>query len=72
MDKKELLPFLKNKISVEEKVDGANLGISITKDYKVIFQNRSHYVSSSTATQWKLLDDWVANHPGLWQVRLFL
>jgi hypothetical protein len=32
--------FLKNSLIIEEKVDGANLGISITEDYKVVFQNR--------------------------------
>lgn len=40
MDKKEMAAFLKNDIAIEEKVDGSNLGISITEDYKVIFQNR--------------------------------
>jgi atypical dual specificity phosphatase len=35
-------------VSVQEKVDGANLGISIDKDYNIILQNRSHYVTSAT------------------------
>lgn len=34
----------------------------------MLFFVRSHYVSSSSATQWKLLDEWASNHPGLWQV----
>ena len=38
---------------VEEKVDGANLGISITKDGKIVAQNRSHFVNSASASQFK-------------------
>lgn len=41
-----MLAFLKNKIAIEEKVDGSNLGISVTEDYKIVFQNRSALVFS--------------------------
>jgi len=68
MDKKEATPFFTKTVSVEEKVDGANLGISCTADFKLLFQNRSHFVTSASATQWKGLEDWVANHPGIWDV----
>lgn len=40
MDKKEAKVFFENPVVIEEKVDGANLGISITDDYKLKFQNR--------------------------------
>jgi len=58
MEKKDLLRFLSNHLVIEEKVDGANLGITVTEDYEIRFQNRSHYVTSETATQWKTLDQW--------------
>jgi hypothetical protein len=32
-------------------VDGSNLGISITPDHKLLFQNRSHYVNTETQAQ---------------------
>jgi len=62
MDKKDLLKFLSNDIILEEKVDGANLGISITEDFQILFQNRSHHVTTESATQWKQLDHWKSNH----------
>lgn len=65
---KEAEIFFKTPIIIEEKVDGANLGISITENYELMFQNRSHYVNSSTSTQWRNLDEWVQNHPGIWQI----
>ncbi|CAJ1395687.1 unnamed protein product [Effrenium voratum] len=49
-------------VIVEEKVDGANLGISLTECYEPLFQNRAHYVSSGYATQWKSLDAWWDEH----------
>ena len=60
--KDEQAPFLKYMVYIEEKVDGANLGISITKEYKIQVQNRSHYVDSSYHAQFKLLDKWIAQH----------
>lgn len=62
MDKKDLQRFLANHVVIEEKIDGANLGISITEDYEIRFQNRSHYVTSESATQWKTLDQWKRQH----------
>jgi len=49
-------------VVVEEKVDGANCGISLTEAYEPRFQNRAHYVTSSTATQWQALDAWWEEH----------
>jgi len=54
---------------IEEKVDGANMGISITKDGKIQVQNRSHIVNSQYHDQFKPLDKWVAKHSAdLWQI----
>lgn len=49
-------------VSIEEKVDGANLGISIGKDMQIRVQNRSHFVNSSTHKQFSSLDSWLAEH----------
>ena len=68
MDPKEAVKFTQRHIVIEEKVDGSNLGISITEDYQIRFQNRSHFVNASSATQFKTLDHWVTQHPGIWQV----
>ena len=57
-------------VAMEEKVDGANLGISVdpeTLEFKV--QNRSHFVNSKTHRQFGTLDLWLAEHAeGLFQV----
>lgn len=50
-------------ISVEEKVDGANMGISIDPllmTFRV--QNRSHYVNSKSQEQFRKLDKWLQDH----------
>lgn len=61
--KNELDEFLTNDIIIEEKVDGANLGIFYDYDVNEIkMQNRSHYVNSSIHSQFKLLDEWIKEH----------
>lgn len=48
---------------ITEKVDGANMGFSLSSDRsQVIIQNRSHYVNSSTHEQFKKLGLWVERH----------
>lgn len=60
---KELADFLSLDLVVEEKVDGANLGIFYDHDTKKIkAQNRSHFVDSSYHSQFKLLDKWISSH----------
>ena len=49
-------------VVVEEKVDGANLGISVGPDMTVLVQNRSHYVNSQTHRQFSTLDSWIEEH----------
>lgn len=57
-------------VAMEEKVDGANLGISIDADtlqFKV--QNRSHFINSKTHRQFGSLDTWLSEHSeGLFKV----
>lgn len=60
---KDLADFLSMDLTVEEKIDGANLGIFYDCDtYKIKAQNRSHFVDSSYHAQFKLLDKWILNH----------
>lgn len=49
-------------VVVEEKVDGANLGISIDAQWRLRAQNRSHFVDSSTHKQFSTLDAWLEAH----------
>lgn len=60
--KAELAEFLAERVTVEEKIDGANLGISMTEQFELRFQNRSHFVNSASAAQWSGLDAWAAQH----------
>lgn len=60
ISKQEQDKFLNAELYVEEKIDGANLGISIDKDdMSIKFQNRAHYVTASTHQQFSKLDKWV-------------
>ena len=63
LSKKEAETFLKaQRLIIEEKVDGANIGISIKKDLSIAIQNRSHYVFSNTHRQFNALDTWIEKH----------
>ena len=56
-------------VTVEEKVDGANMGLSLSPDGKLLVQNRSHYISSLYHPQFAPLDKWLARHSDeLWTV----
>lgn len=46
-------------VCLEEKVDGANLGISVGEDLQLRVQNRSHFVNSKTHRQFSSLDSWI-------------
>ena len=49
-------------ITLEEKVDGSNLGISLDENFKLRCQNRSHYVTCQSASQFKTLQNWLDEH----------
>ncbi|KAG6874366.1 hypothetical protein C0995_015102 [Termitomyces sp. Mi166 len=50
-------------VVITEKIDGANMGFSLSSDCsRIIIQNRSHYVNSATHEQFKKLDIWVKRH----------
>ncbi|KAG2370836.1 hypothetical protein C9374_007145 [Naegleria lovaniensis] len=52
-------------ITLEEKIDGSNLGISLdVESYKLRCQNRSHYVTCQSHSQFKTLQSWLDEHSG--------
>lgn len=66
MSAAELAPFIDGRTLVlaEEKVDGANLGLSLSSGYEVRAQNRSHFVSPESAPQFRALGAWIDAHAG--------
>lgn len=52
--------FLHHGLVVEEKVDGANLGISFDSEGNIRAQNRGGYLHLPGSGQWKKLGDWLA------------
>ena len=51
--------FLQHEIVIEEKVDGANLGISFDSDSHLFLQNRGSYLHFPYVGQWKKMDEWL-------------
>lgn len=60
MSPAEVIRFLSDSIVVEEKLDGANLGISIGPDDKLRFQNRGNWLNGKLVGQWNPLRGWIA------------
>ncbi len=54
--------FLKHEMTIEEKVDGANLGISFDGNGNIRAQNRGAYLQMPGQGQWKKLGEWSAFH----------
>lgn len=51
--------FLGRTLTVEEKVDGANLGISFDSSGNIRAQNRGSYLQLPGSGQWRTLKDWL-------------
>lgn len=51
--------FLRHEIVVEEKVDGANLGISFDSSGNIRAQNRGAYLHFPGSGQWQKLSEWL-------------
>jgi hypothetical protein len=62
MTREEAVEFLSHPIVVEEKVDGANLGISVGTDGGLRFQNRGNWLAGKLTGQWERLRGWAARH----------
>ncbi len=54
--------FLTHEVTVEEKVDGANLGLSFDANGNIRAQNRGAYLHLPGSGQWKKLGEWLAIH----------
>ena len=59
MSASERNEFLRHELVVEEKIDGANLGISFDADGNIRAQNRGAYLHLPSAGQWKKLSGWL-------------
>jgi len=51
--------FLRHELVVEEKVDGANLGLSFDAEGNIRAQNRGSYLHLPSTGQWKKLSEWL-------------
>lgn len=54
--------FLGHDLIVEEKIDGANLGISFDSTGAIRAQNRGSFLNEPMTGQWKTLPAWLAIH----------
>jgi len=54
--------LLAGEVVVEEKLDGANLGVSLGRDDELRFQNRGHYIELPFSGQFQRLGAWIAQH----------
>lgn len=59
MSEQERNDFLGHDLIIEEKVDGANLGISFDAEGNIRAQNRGAYLHLPSTGQWKKLGDWL-------------
>lgn len=60
MSESERNEFLQHELVIEEKVDGANLGISFDSEGNIRAQNRGNYLHLPASGQWKSLAGWLA------------
>jgi ATP-dependent RNA circularization protein (DNA/RNA ligase family) len=58
----EATRLLNEDVIVEEKLDGANLGISLTEDGDLSFQNRGQYLAAPFTGQFSRLTGWAMEH----------
>lgn len=59
MSEHERNEFLMHELVVEEKIDGANLGLSFDADGNIRAQNRGAYLHLPSKGQWEKLSDWL-------------
>lgn len=62
LQKSEVEIIFEHPISIEEKIDGANLGISFNSSGELQFQNRGSYLLMPFEGQWKQLKNWITYH----------
>ncbi|KAJ3277108.1 hypothetical protein HDV01_000160 [Terramyces sp. JEL0728] len=49
-------------VTVEEKIDGANLGFRLDQNGEIVAQNRNHILTDAAHDQFKLLSSWIRQH----------
>ena len=59
LSKSEVRDILSKPVTIEEKIDGANLGISFTANGEIWLQNRGSYLMKPFVGQWKPLNNWI-------------
>lgn len=59
---KEVTALLAGEVVVEEKLDGANVGLSLSPDGRLRAQNRGQYLAEPHAGQFARLPSWLAQH----------
>ena len=59
MPSEEVSRLLAQSVTVEEKIDGANLGISFDENGDILLQNRVNWLESPLEVQWKPLKGWI-------------
>jgi ATP-dependent RNA circularization protein (DNA/RNA ligase family) len=57
----EAASFLEGDIVIEEKVDGANIGISVSPELTIQVQNRGAYIDRPAPAQFQPLDAWLGS-----------
>lgn len=62
LQENELKDIFHYPISIEEKIDGANLGISFDDNGNLQLQNRGTYLYRPLEGQWKPLEAWIRLH----------
>lgn len=55
----EISILLSHQIILEEKIDGANLGISFDDEGNLLFQNRGDWITKPYRGQWSKLEHWI-------------
>ncbi|BCQ24713.1 RNA ligase family protein [Caballeronia sp. NK8] len=58
----EARELLASDVVVEEKVDGANVGFSVSAEGNLLAQNRGHYLAAPYAGQFSRLRSWMPAH----------
>jgi len=58
---REVSAFLRGEVVIEEKVDGANIGISVSSDNTLSVQNRGAFVERSAPVQFQPLWNWLGS-----------
>lgn len=58
LTEREVEKMLNAELCIEEKIDGANLGISFDDNGNILFQNRGSYLYPPLDGQWKMLNGW--------------